>query len=518
MPSVAIIGAGPAGLVAARYLKSEGFEPVIFDRGRSVGGQWSGDPRSSGVWPAMRTNTTRITTAFSDLRHTAGTSVYPRNQDVLAYLCRYAEAHGLMSHVRTETCVEQIRRAEGGWTVQWSPTNGRSVRETFPHVVLAIGRYQKPVTPDVPGLDTFCGPCGALHTNAYKDPERFRGMRVLVGGCAISALEVASDLAMLGAARVITTNRRQRYVLPKLCAGVPTDHVAFSRFGGLAAEHLPPEAVAGAFKAFVLRISGNPEQFGAPKPADNIFEAGVSLSQHYLPLVAEGRITIKPWLARVSGQRVTFGDGTEEEVDAIIFGTGYEFDWRILDDELRAILDADAEHVNLHKFTFHPDLPGLAFVGLFHQVGPYLPVLEQQARWVAYTWSGARPAPTDAEMRTGVETYRARRHLPQVVPMHTTARIFAGEAGVEPDLSQWSHLARPLLFGPLTAISFRLSGRDSLPDASEPLVRDAAEFGVVPSLQLLPVQCAQLQALAAARRDLDFAEFVGRVTAQGGRR
>jgi dimethylaniline monooxygenase (N-oxide forming) len=114
MPSVAIIGAGPAGLVAARYLKSEGFEPVIFDRGRSVGGQWSGDPRSSGVWPAMRTNTTRITTAFSDLRHTAGTSVYPSNQDVLAYLCRYAEAHGLMSHVRTETCVEQIRRGRVG--------------------------------------------------------------------------------------------------------------------------------------------------------------------------------------------------------------------------------------------------------------------------------------------------------------------------------------------------------------------------------------------------------------------
>ena len=89
-----------------------------------------------------------------------------------------------------------------------------------------------------------------------------------------------------------------------------------------------------AFKAFVLRIAGNPEQFGAPRPADNILEAGVSLCQHYLPLVAEGRITIKPWMAGVSGQRVTFADGTEEEVDALICGTGYVFDWDLLDDEL----------------------------------------------------------------------------------------------------------------------------------------------------------------------------------------
>jgi len=513
MPKVAIIGAGPAGLVSARYLKSEGFEPVIFDRGRSVGGQWSGDPRCSSVWPSMRTNTTRILTAFSDFPHAPGTHVYPRNQDVLAYLTRYAETHGLIPQVRTETRVERIRREHGLWTIESRAAEGPTVRETFTHVVLATGRYQKPFMPDVPGLASFSGESGAIHTKAYKDPERYRGKRVLVAGCAISALEVASDLAMLGAARVLTTNRKQRYILPKLCAGVPTDHTAFSRFGGLAAEHFPLDAVASAFKAFVLRIAGNPEQFGAPRPADNILEAGVSLCQHYLPLVAEGRITIKPWMAGVSGQRVTFADGTEEEVDALICGTGYVYDWDLLDDELCGRLDADAEHVDTHKFTFHPDLPGLAFVGLFHQVGPILPVLEQQARWVAYAWSGARAMPSESEMRTGVEAYRSRRHLPQLVPMHTTARIFAGEAGVEPDVREWPDLVRPLLFGPLAPISYRLSGRDRLADAREGFLRDTAAFGVAPSLQLLPEQCTQLQTLAAARRDLDFAAFVGQITA-----
>ena len=54
MNEVAIIGAGPAGLAVARYLASEGFEPVLFERGSTIGGQWSGDRARSGVWPSMR--------------------------------------------------------------------------------------------------------------------------------------------------------------------------------------------------------------------------------------------------------------------------------------------------------------------------------------------------------------------------------------------------------------------------------------------------------------------------------
>jgi cation diffusion facilitator CzcD-associated flavoprotein CzcO len=36
--SVAIIGAGPGGLIAAKYLKQRGFTPVIFDQNDRVGG------------------------------------------------------------------------------------------------------------------------------------------------------------------------------------------------------------------------------------------------------------------------------------------------------------------------------------------------------------------------------------------------------------------------------------------------------------------------------------------------
>jgi dimethylaniline monooxygenase (N-oxide forming) len=93
---VAVIGAGPGGLVAARWLLSQGFEPTIFEQGPTLGGQWTGLDGASGVWPTMHTNTSRVMTAFSDLEHDTNL-VYPAGRDILDYLYRYAETFGLMS-------------------------------------------------------------------------------------------------------------------------------------------------------------------------------------------------------------------------------------------------------------------------------------------------------------------------------------------------------------------------------------------------------------------------------------
>src|SRR3954464_10476600 len=88
--SVAVIGAGPGGLVAARWLLSQGFEPTIFEQSHMLGGQWTGSDGISGIWPTMHTNTSRILTSFSDLEHESD-YVFPSNRDILAYLHRYAE-------------------------------------------------------------------------------------------------------------------------------------------------------------------------------------------------------------------------------------------------------------------------------------------------------------------------------------------------------------------------------------------------------------------------------------------
>lgn len=504
---VAIVGAGPGGLVAAKWLKQYGFEPVIFEQSDDVGGQWNARAPHSGVWHSMPTNTSHLTTSFSDLQYEPGTPVFPSNQQVHAYLKRYVIQFGLNSHLRLHTQIKQIERAStnNGWIITVVTQAGELQTESFSYVVIASGRYNKPMIPSIPGLDSFTGADGIIHTFQYKDPDRYRGQRVLVAGGSISALEIASDLANSGAARVVSTNRRQRYILHKLLAGVPTDNIAFTRFAALAAESMPLEMVAQGLKNFVLQTSGSPEQFGAAKPAENIFEAGVSQSQHYLPLVAEGRIITKPWICSIEGQTVYFVDGTQEEIDAMIFGTGYTLHLPFLSNAIRQTLNLDTHHLDLYNFTFHPDLPGFAFLGLFEQAGPYFPVLELQARWLTYVWSNVCLAPTPVEMEMGLAAYQSRRGQPQEMPMHQMALLFARAAGVEPELHQWSNHLRALLFGPLSATSFRLSGPDSLPDAAQRFAEEAIAFGAVPSPQLTPDQQAQLEALAAMSNNPDLA-------------
>lgn len=471
---VAVIGAGPGGLVAARWLVSQGFKPTIFEQAQTLGGQWTGLPRISGVWPTMHTNTSRILTSFSDLEHETEV-VFPSNRDILAYLHRYADAFGLTERIRFGSPVDRLSRTEGGWLVEHSGTT-----ESFRRVVVASGRFRKPFIPAVSGLDSFNGSAGAGTTYDYRDPGPYLGKRILVAGGAISALEIASELAHLGAA-VTVTQRRQRYILPKFAAGVPSDCRIFTRYGTLADETLPPAEVDRQLKEIVVEAGGSPEQYGAPAPDPSLFAAGVTLAQHYLPLVAEGRIRLGPWMTSVDGGLVTFADGSAEAFDGLLFGTGFELSLPFLSDEIRAVVNLDAVHLDADRYTFHPDLPGLAFMGMWDQSGGYFVPLELQARWIAYTWGGAVPEPSAAAGRSAIDAYRARRGLSQKSRMNLVALMFARAAGVEPNVDDWPHLRRALLFGPLAPSCFRLQGPDALPDAPVHFSRDAAAFGAITS-------------------------------------
>jgi dimethylaniline monooxygenase (N-oxide forming) len=509
---VAIIGSGPGGLVAARYLKHHGFEPVVFEQDEDIGGQWNVRSPHSGVWPSMVTNTSRWLTCFSDLALELEAAIFPSNEDILAYLKRYAQRFDIFPQIRFGTRVELVERnpQAAGWLVRSQGAEEKS--EIFRYVVVASGRFNKPLIPPLPGLDSFCGQCGVLHSFGYKDPESFRGKRVLVIGCAISALEIASDLAMLGASRVVSTYRRQRYVMQKLVAGVPSDVLAFTRFAALNAEATSREVLGEKMQDYILRVFGSPEQFGAFRPAGNFLTVGRALSQHFLPLVAEGRIVVKPWIGEVQGRNVRFSDETWEEFDAIILSTGFGLSIPFLSPTISNLLDLDALHADLYKFTFHPDLAGLAFLGFWEQTGPYFPPLELQARWITYVWSGIRSLPTRSHMNAAIAAYRDARGESQLQAMHRMALLFAREAGVEPDLKAWPQLAPALLFGPLSAISFRLSGPDHLHDIEARVAAEARTSGTVVGSSFSNEQMSQLQDLAAARKDPEFAEFVGRVT------
>lgn len=475
--AAAIIGSGPAGLSCARWLKREGFDPILFEQADRIGGQWSGTPGWSGVWPSLCTNTGRRMTEFSDLSHAPGTALYPGNRAMYEYLHGYAEKFELLDCVRLGTRVESLDRTDdGAWRLRLR-RDALVREERFERVVVASGRFNKPSLPRIPGLESFSGPGGVIHAFHYRDAAAYRHMRVLVGGCAVSALEVASDLAMQGAKSVVCTNRRQRYVLPKNLAGVPIEEIIHTRHSALVRESRPLADVARELKSFIVERCGLPERYGALKPHDDLLVAGITQCQFFLPLVAEGRIGVKPWICAVEGDVVHFSDGTSESFDALVFGTGFDVNLPYLSEELRASLGLHEGRLELHDFTFHPEFDGLAFAGFFQVAGPYLPPIELQGRWIAYSWSGARSLPPGKELRQRICASRDDHAVQRVHHMPSVTLAFARNAGVEPVIDEWPELREALLYGPLLPISFRISGRDSLIDAADRL---RAAVGTVP--------------------------------------
>nr|WP_231987759.1 NAD(P)-binding domain-containing protein [Mycobacterium sp. 852002-51152_SCH6134967] len=368
-----------------------------------------------------------------------------------------------------------VRHDDGRWLVGIP-----GEEESYKCVVVATGRFQSPVVPAVDGLHGFTGSLGAVPTFDYRDATPYCDKRVLVAGCAVSALEIAAELAQRGA-RAVVTQRRQRYVLPKFAAGVPSDHRIFTRYLALADEKLPSAESDRQLKEIVVEAGGMPQQYGAPAPDPSLFAAGVTLSQHYLPLVGEGRIEVRPWMTSVAGTTVTFADGHAEQFEGILLGTGFQLSMPFLHNEIQTVLDADDVHLDTDRHTFHPDLPGLAFMGMWDQSGGYFVPLELQARWIAYTWGGTIPAPSAADQCRAIEAYRSRRGLPQKTRMNLAALAFARAAGVEPAVENWRELRRALLFGPLAPSCFRLEGPDAREDAPARIARDAAAFGAITS-------------------------------------
>lgn len=497
MPAVAVIGAGPAGLSTARWLTAKGFDPVVFEAGDDLGGQWNPAGAHTATWPGMRTNTSRVMTAFSDLDHPEGTAVYPTREQMHTYLQAYADRFGLRAHIRFGCRVEGLAQVEeeGGWRLDWSTDRG-SESARFDRMVVATGRQVKAEIPELPGLDGFSGKLGTRHTSAYRGPAEWQGASVLVAGCSVSALEIAAELAH-HAASVTVAYRRQRYVLPKQIVGVPTDHVMFTRAATLMGEKLPPEALAEGLKAQVLKVAGNPADWGAQVPHDNIFAAGITQSQGFLPAVSEGRIATKPWVERIQGDTARFADGSAGQVDGILFGTGYSLSLPFLAPEIASALQLDPVGMDLFAQTFHPELPGLAFVGLYELNGPYLPVLELQARWVAEGLARPEILPPAPQMAEAIAATPPQFKRPPAVPMHVLAVMFARLLGAEPALGDWPQLERALAVGPLSPASFRLTGPDAQDNAPARTQAAAAAFGHITSPDWTPEELGLRELLRA---------------------
>jgi Flavin-binding monooxygenase-like len=464
---IAIVGSGPSGLVTAKHALEAGFEPVVLEAGDELGGQWNATAAHSGIWPGMRTNTSRAMTAFSDFPAPDSHPPYPLAEQIHAYLRAYAEHFGVAQRIRFGRRVERVAPVGRGWDVDG---------ERFDAVVVASGRFRRPRMP--PGLDGFDGEL--LHSFDYPGAEPFRDRRVLVYGNGISGLEIASDLAPVATA-VVSAFRKPRWVIRKVVDGVCSDWQWYTAFGALERRLLPRDELVSVLRERVLRVAGDPASFGAPAPDRDILVAGISLCQDYLAQVADGSIACRPAIGAVGARAVTFADGTCAPFDAIVCATGFELDVPYLDRALWSVLGPD---LRLYRRTIHPDLAGFGAVGMFPAQGPFFPLLELQARWLIALWTGTVTPPADAALRSAIAD------PPAPLEVHNAfATALAEELGVAPDPVARPELAEVLLFGPLLPPRYRLDGPGAQPEAAERL---AAQLAASPRA---PVDPADLESL-----------------------
>ena len=207
---VAVIGAGPAGLAAAKSLAEVGFTPTVFDRSSEVGGMWV--PGRGPAWEGMRTNLSKHTCEFSDLRHPSDTGEFPTVAEMNRYLNDYAKEFGLTDHARLGSEVTYLRQDNDRLMVASKTPGGADTAESFDAVVVASGYFSSPRTGRPSALHDFAGEI--VHSSKYRDREAYRGKRVVVIGHGLSGVEIAADVCG-SAESVMHLFRRPSWVIPR---------------------------------------------------------------------------------------------------------------------------------------------------------------------------------------------------------------------------------------------------------------------------------------------------------------
>jgi hypothetical protein len=161
--------------------------------------------------------------------------------------------------------------------------------------------------------------------------------------------------------------------------------------------------------------------YGLPKPDHKLLEAHPTVSSELLPRLGHGDIAVKPNIERFAGGRtIAFADGSEEEIDLVVYCTGYKISFPFLDDSLFPVRD---NRLRLYRRVAAVDLPGLYFIGFIQPLGPIMPIAEAQSEWVAELLRGRAALPTAREMREEIEAYEARMSKRYVASKRHTVEV-----------------------------------------------------------------------------------------------
>ncbi|HWJ87887.1 MAG TPA: FAD-dependent oxidoreductase [Pelagibacterium sp.] len=284
---IAVIGAGQAGLSSAYHLAKLGLEPgrdfLVLDKNAQPGGAWQHR------WPSLTLSTVN---RIHDLPGLAMADIItPRQGQVRAasavpdYFAAYEARFGLpvyrpISVKAVSTRGERLRI--------------ETDRQTFTvrGLINATGTWDTPFIPHYPGIETFKG--RQLHSADYHSAAEFSGQRVLIVGGGISALQHLGGISQITTTDWVT--RREPYFREG----------AFSPEDGRAAVALVEDRVRAGL------------------PPDSVVSVtGLIWTPELRAAQARGALHRRPMFSTITPHGVRWPDGSELQVDVILWATGF---------------------------------------------------------------------------------------------------------------------------------------------------------------------------------------------------
>ncbi|MGQ5264473.1 flavin-containing monooxygenase [Micromonospora sp. ZYX-F-536] len=432
---IAVVGAGFAGLSAAKVLRQSGFHVTVFEKAPDVGGVWSRTRR----YPGLRTQNDKGTYHLSDLPMPARYPQWPTGKQVQEYLEHYVDMFGLGTALRlsTEVVSAELLDDETGWLLASRPAGGGDpvTMERYDHLVVANGIFCDPLVPSFPGAEDFTAAGGrVLPAGEFHDLAAARGKNVVIVGYGKSSCDVAIPVSDV-AARTHVVARELLWKMPrKLGGALNYKYLLLTRMG----EALFRYITLKGFERF-LHGPGNGLRRGmldsvgsvatrqlklrelglVPNGSfQDIARSTVSLvTEGFFERVADGRIsvhrdrTISDLLVDDGRPAARLADGTVLAADLVICGTGFRQHVPFFDDALHARLQDDAGNFMLYRQILPIDVPHLTFAG--YNSSFFSPLsAEMAAVWTAaYLRGGITPPPVDRmreEVRARVAWMAAR--------------------------------------------------------------------------------------------------------------
>ncbi len=182
--SVLIVGAGLSGLIAAVGLRAAGIPFTILERSDDVGGVWR-----TNTYPGAGVDTPSFLYSCSFFPR-SWSSHFSKRDEMAGYTSDLADHFDLRRDIAFGTTVHTLDfdEAEQRWAVEATGPDGVRRTATARAVISAVGTFNTPSVPDLPGLDRFGG--RVVHSAEWPSDLDLTGRRVAVVGTGASAQQV----------------------------------------------------------------------------------------------------------------------------------------------------------------------------------------------------------------------------------------------------------------------------------------------------------------------------------------